>query len=59
VPLIENDDMIQEVSSTVAAPALGDSVLPRISEAGPFGLNVEALYGAYHLVIEVRGLIKD
>ena len=59
VPLIEHDDMIQEVSSTIPAPALGNAVLPRTSEAGPFGLNTEALYGTHHLVIEVRGSVKD
>ncbi len=59
VPLIENDDMIQEVSSTIPDPALGNAVLSRASEAGSFGLNTETLYGAQHLVIEVCGSVKD
>lgn len=43
VSLVQNDDMIQQVSSTVSNPALDDTVLPRTAKARAFELNAEAL----------------
>lgn len=59
VPLVKHDHMVEQVSSTVANPALGDPILPRTSEAGPLGLDTEALYRADHLTIEICGAIED
>src|SRR5882724_10388184 len=53
MPLIHHDHMVNQITATAASPALGDSVLPWTSEAGPFGLDAEALHSVDHLLIEV------
>lgn len=58
-PLIHHDHMVDQITAAVANPALGDSVLPRTSEAGPFGLNAEAPHCVDHLLIEVCGAVED
>jgi hypothetical protein len=40
--LIQDDDMIEQISAAVVDSALGDAILPRASETGSFGLNAEA-----------------
>ena len=57
--LIEHDHMVQQVPAAVADPAFRDTILPRTSETGPFGLDAEALYGFDHLRIEAGTAIKD
>ena len=57
--LVQNNHMIEQVAAAVADPALGNTVLPRTSEAGPLGLNAEALDGLDHLRIEAGTAIKD
>jgi hypothetical protein len=37
MPFIENDYMVEQVAAAVADPTLGDTVLPRASEAGLAG----------------------
>ena len=37
MPSIENDHMVEEIPAAVADPTLGDTVLPRASEAGLAG----------------------
>ena len=59
MPLIENDYVVKQIAAAVADPSLGNTVLPRTSEAGPLGLNAEALYGVNHLCIELCAPIKD
>lgn len=39
VALIQHNYMIEQVTTAVANPALGNAVLPRTSEAGPFRLH--------------------
>ena len=56
---VEYDDMIEQISSTTADPAFRNAVLPGTSEAGPFGLDAEALHETGHLFIEVRGPVED
>jgi hypothetical protein len=57
--LIHHDYMVDQITAAVANPALGDSVLPRTSEAGPFGLDAEALHCIDHLLIEVCCTVED
>jgi hypothetical protein len=56
---IQDDDVIQQVSPTAAHPAFGDAIPPRASEAGPLGLDTEALHRADDFFVEVGGAIKD
>ena len=51
--------MVEQIPAAVTDPALGDAVLPRTSEAGPLGLDAEALHGVDHLRIEAGTAIKD
>lgn len=46
VPLVEHNDMIDQVSAAVAYKALGDAVLPGTTEGGPLGLNAKPFDGA-------------
>ena len=48
-----HDDIIEQVSSAVADPALGDAILPRTAEAGSLWLDAEALDGADDFLIEL------
>jgi hypothetical protein len=59
MPFIQYDHMIQQVSSAVANPAFGDSVLPWTAEAGSFRCDAEALYGTQDIDVEVCGTVKD
>ena len=52
MPLIHHDHMVDQITAAVANPALGNAVLPRTSEADPFGLDAEALHCVDHLLIE-------
>jgi hypothetical protein len=53
MPLVEHDHMIEQVSPAIAHEAFCNSVLPRAAEAGPLGLDPEALDGADHFSVEV------
>ena len=57
--LIEHDHMVEQVPAAVADPTLDNAVLPRTSEAGPLGLDAEALHGIDHPRIETGTAIKD
>ena len=59
MPLIEHDGMVEQIPAAVADPALRDTVLPRTSEAGPLGLDAEALHGLNHILMELCAAIKD
>jgi hypothetical protein len=56
---VQNDDVIQQISSAISHPAFGDAVLPRASEVGLLGSDAEALYRADNLLVEVRSSIED
>ena len=59
MPFIENDDLIEQIPAAVADPSLSNTVLPWTSEAGPLGLDAEALHGIDHPRIETGTAIKD
>lgn len=59
VSLVHINQMIEQVSTTVANPTLGDAVLPRTSGAGALGLDAEALHCVDHFFIEVCTAIED
>ena len=59
VPFADDDHMVEKIPAAVADPAFGDTVLPRASKAGSFGINAEALHGVDHFFIEVCAAIKD
>ena len=56
---IEHDHMVEQVSSTATNPTFGDTVLPRTSEAGSFGLDAEAFDGADDFFVEVRSSVEN
>ena len=57
--LVDDDRMVEQIPPTVANPSVGNTVLPRTSEAGPLGLNAEALYGVDHLRIETGPAVEN
>lgn len=59
MPLVEHDYMVKQVASAIANPAFRDAVLPWTPEAGPFGLDAEAHYGADNFAVEVRCPVED
>jgi transposase len=57
-----NADLNQRVTKIAAAaadPALGDTVLPRTSEAGSLGMDAEALHCVDHFFVKLRATIED
>jgi hypothetical protein len=59
MPLIRHDHVVDQIAASVANPGLCDSVLPRTSEAGSFGLDAETLHRFDHLPIEVCCAVED
>src|ERR1700751_5245908 len=59
MPFIDNDDMVEQIVTAAADPALGDAVLPRTAEADPLGLDPKALHCVDDFLIEARAAIKD
>ena len=59
MPFTYNDHMIQQIPAAAADPTLGNTILPRTSEAGSHGLNAEALHCFDHFATEVCTAIKD
>jgi hypothetical protein len=59
MPFVEHDDMIKQISSAIPNPAFCNTVLPRTTEAGPLGLDAEALHRADNFLVEVRCAIED
>lgn len=57
--LVQHDDMIEQVPTAAADPALCNTILPRAPEAGSFRLDAQCLDGTDDLLIEVRGSIED
>jgi hypothetical protein len=39
MPFVQNDDVVEQIASTVANPTLRNTILPGTAEAGPFGLH--------------------
>ena len=59
MPLVEHDYMIEQIPSAITNPAFCNTVLPWTSEAGPLGLDAEALHCADNFLIEVCCAIED
>jgi len=59
MPFVENDHMVEQISAAVPDPTFSDTVLPWASEAGPLGLDAEALLGFDHFFIELCAVIED
>jgi len=51
MPFIQNDHMIEQITTAASDPAFGDTVLPGAAEAGALGLDAEALYCVDHFAI--------
>jgi len=56
---IQNDHMIEQISTAVSDPALSNTVLPRTSVAGPLRLDAKAIHRFDHFEVELRPSIKD
>jgi hypothetical protein len=59
MPFIPYDHLIQQVSSTVANPSFGDSILPWTAEAGSLRCDAEALHCFDNFIVKICGAIKD
>ena len=59
VPFVEHNDVVEQVPSAVADPALCNPILQRTAEAGPFGLDAEGLHCVDNFFVEVRAAIKE
>jgi hypothetical protein len=51
--LVQHDDMIKQLSSTVANPAFGHAVLPRAWETGSLRLDAQAFRGTTVSVLNI------
>jgi hypothetical protein len=59
MPFIHDERMVDQIPAAVANPALGYAVLPRTSEAGPLGMDAEALHCVEDFSIELCTMIED
>jgi hypothetical protein len=59
VAFVKHDHMVEQITTAVPDPALGDAILPRASEARLLGLDAEVLYRAGDLFVEVLGAVED
>ena len=57
--LVEDDDVIEQISPTVANESFSNTILPRTLETGPPGNNVESLDSVFNLVVEIGSLVKN
>jgi len=48
---VEYNHMIEQFATTAANEPFGNTILPRASEAAPFRLDAEALYGIDYVAI--------
>ena len=47
---VQDDHMVEQVSTAVSYPAFGDTILPWAAKAGSLGLDAEALHGVDNLL---------
>lgn len=59
MPFIHSNHMVEQITTTAADPTLGDTVLPRTSEAGSLGVDPKCLHDIDHSRIEAGTAIKD
>src|SRR5580698_7245422 len=59
MPFVENDHVVEHVPAAVAYPSLGNTILPRTSEAGLLGLDAEALHCFDDFLAELCTAIED
>ncbi len=59
VTLVEDDDMIKQVSAAAADEALGYAILPGAAEACPLWLDAKALDGGDDLGTEIAPTVED
>ena len=59
VPLIEHDDVIEQVSTATSDESLRDAILPRAAEPSLFRFDGEALECAESFTAEVGSSVKD
>jgi len=49
VPLVQDDHVVQQVSSATPDPALRDTVLPRTAKGSPGGLTSQVSHSGNHI----------
>ena len=59
MPFIKNDHVVEQIAAAVADPPLGNTVLPRTSEACSLRMDAEAFHCVDHFIIELCAAIKD
>jgi hypothetical protein len=59
MPLIESDHVVEQIPAAVPDLPRCNTVLPRTSEAGPLGLDAEAVHSVDDFTIEVGAAIQD
>ena len=59
MPLAEDDHVVEQISAAISDPTLGDTVLPRTTEAGSLRLDADALHSLDHFVVELCPAIKN
>ena len=59
MPLVENNHMVEQVSSATTDETFGNPILPGTSEAGSLRRDVEVLDGLHDIIIELRTIIED
>jgi len=59
MPLVQDDDMIQQVSATASHPALGNAVLPRTAKGSAHRLAAHAFRKGHYFLAEFCIAVED
>src|SRR5215470_12357174 len=59
MPLIQNDHMIQQVSTATSHPALRNTILPRATESGAHGPASHLCRGRHHVIAKLRVTVEQ
>src|SRR6516162_2200534 len=59
MPLVQNNDVVQQVSTHASDPALRDAVLPRTSEGGSDGQDPLILHWRHDISVELRVTVEN
>jgi len=59
MPIIENDHVIEQVTSAAPHETLCNAILPRALKASSLGLSAETAYRCHDLFVEIAATVED
>jgi hypothetical protein len=59
VPFVQHNNMVEQISSAVSHPALGNAILPWAAERSSFRLDAKALHDVDNFFVKAGSPIKN